>query len=232
MDEVFDFPVDVVPDAIQLWSFLPEFVQLSDSQNGFPLLLWLNGMCSQLQVIDNLCRDMGENPGWSIIMDVNRCPTYALPWLAQFVGTRFNSYQVQTDAQMRAAIANPAGWGRGTVAAIEAAALPLLNPGGYVRVDERTTDAYHFTVEAFGLPGYTYEQLDAKFPTYAQLDAAFATYNDFTQNVQGLIDALLTAKPAGLIMDISLVRNYEEIDAAYTPYHVLDESFPNYGSIA
>jgi hypothetical protein len=222
---------DVAPDTLVLWGFLPDFVKQGDEANGYPFLLWLNGICQQQQEIDDLARDDGPNPGWSILFDIDRCPDYALPWLAQFVGTRFNSSQI-TDAEQRAAIAfERYSWARGTTTYMMAAAAPYLTASGSILIDERTTDAYHFTVTVLGLLGYTYAELDSIYQPYNALDAAFASYNDFTQNQAGIIAALTAAKPAGLIMTVDFVRDYNQIDAIYTPYTVLDSSFATYGEM-
>lgn len=221
---------NVSPDTLTLWSTLPQFVQDSDAANGYTFLLWLDGMGSQQQVIDNLCRDEGVNPGWSILMDIERCPTYALPWLAQFLGGRFTSLQT-TDAQMRETILLGCGLRRGTIGHMEWVGLSFLNPGGSVVVNERTTDPYHFTVEVFGMPGYNYSQLDAAFANYNAIAAAHSDYDGFTQNIEGLTQALLSTKPAGLIMNISFVRDYNQIDAAYATYNILDAAFLTYGDI-
>ena len=80
--------------------------------------------------------DQGQNPGWSILLDVTRCPTADLPWLAQFVGVRFSSLQT-TDAQMRAAITGEQGFQRGTVPVLIAAAATFLTTTSGVVVTER-----------------------------------------------------------------------------------------------
>lgn len=60
-------------------------------------------------------------PGWSIILDVNRCPDEYLPWLAQFVGAK--PILGETAAAYRIRIASAWTWKRGTLDGVNQAAL-------------------------------------------------------------------------------------------------------------
>ena len=230
---------NVSQDALTLWGFLPQFVQEQDANNSYTFLVWLDGIGTQLQVIDDLSRDepagfdadnpYSTEPGWGELLDVDECPDYALPWLAQFVGTRFTSVQV-TPTQRREAIRTPAGWGRGTVQSFELAARPFIGPNGTIYIIERTPDPYSFTLVLYGLPGYNYSQLDSLFTPYNTLDSTFAIYDDFTQPIAELEAALANAKPAGLIMTLVFSRDYDQIDALYTPYGTPTDLIP--GSLA
>lgn len=196
----------VSADTQTLWNALPQFVQDQDTANGWPFLSWLEGPGSILQTIDDLARDddLG-NPGWSSLLDVTRCPTYALPWLAQFVGVRFSSSQL-TDAQQRAAITAEQGFQRGTVAAIEAAGNALLSSGS-VMVLERTPDPYSLTVEVptSGLTGGTWGALVAEFATWTTVISDFSTWADVSEQSAAIEAAILAAIPAGLVTTITFV---------------------------
>jgi hypothetical protein len=217
-------------DALRLWQATGP-IATWDEQNGSPLLAWLAGPGTVLQVLDDLCRDTPTGPGWSQVLDVTRCPTYALPWLGQFVGVRLPP--TLADAAMRAAITAELGFGRGTVAALHTAAKPYLKPGGDIIVIERTPDAYSLTVQVDpgDLIGLTYAELAARYPTYDDVAAAFATYDDFTSSEDQLIAALHAAKPAGLRLTLVVVERDVIDGGAPSPaepdiYDARDISFP------
>jgi len=71
--------------------------------------------------------DYPDAPGWSQVVDINRCPEYALPWLAQFVGAavpvenNLNRQQIVQQIQQRA------GFNRATPAAIVAELVAITN---------------------------------------------------------------------------------------------------------
>lgn len=196
---------NVAADTWTLWGSLPPFVQDADAANGYLFLLWLDGMGSQLQTLDDLCRDQGQVPGWSILLDVSRCPTYALPYLGQFIGVRFSGNP--TDAQMRATLLNPPGWNRGTVSSLATAAAPYLLPGYSIEVLERTPDPYSVTINvpSDGVVGYTYAEIDALYTPYSTLDDEFATYADWTTNTTAMTAALLGALPAGIVGTVNYI---------------------------
>ena len=200
-------PSTCSPDTLRLWGVLPQFAQDSDAANGYPFLTWLEGPCSLLQTVDDMARDQGSNPGWSVLLDITRCPTAYLPWLAQFVGVRFSTLQT-TDAQMRAAITTEQGFQRGTVAALIAATAPFMTSTAGVVVTERYGgDPYAVLVT---LPGAdvigTYEFTDAKYATYTAADAAYATYSaaDLSAGTPQIEAALQAALPAGLKLTVTI----------------------------
>jgi hypothetical protein len=109
-----------------LYHSVPQFIQDNDATNGYPLLGWISSFALLLTDLDVLMRDNYGNvtaPGWSQILDVNRCPDYALPWLGQLLGVRLQYNPNQTNAQMvaswKSAIQGHAGFQRGTVASIK-----------------------------------------------------------------------------------------------------------------
>lgn len=206
-------PETCAADTLQLWSYLPQFVQDADATNGYQFLTWLDGMGKQQQLVDDLCRDNQNFPGWSIIMDVSRCPTYALPWLGQFLGVRFNPLQIVSDAAMRAAISAQGNFGRGTVAAIKAAGAQFLGPGGYINVIERVPDPYSLTIQMVGtLIALTYRDLLADYGIYSNIIPgnppypALPTYQDFPgRNTSIVTGVMQSAIPAGLIATIDFI---------------------------
>lgn len=145
------------------------------------LLQWLSGTAEMAQSLDSLTtdgydRDGNPSTGWSQVLDIDRCPTSWLPWLAQFVGVILDP--TQRDDQMRYAIENPQGWSRGTPAAILATINQYLAPGYTAVLFERDSSPYHLTIE-IPTGGYvgstTCLQLSHEYPTCADLILEFAT---------------------------------------------------------
>jgi hypothetical protein len=163
------------------------------------LLAWLDGPGQILQVLDTLVREQPGIPGWGTVLDVDLCPDYALPWLAQFVGVRFDSL-TDTAAAQRAAIRAQGGFSRGTLNSLLAAAQKYLMATKTVTVAERTPRPYELTIGVLRseLVGMRYNELIGPYPTYNNLAAAFPTYAGFTAGAGDLAAALQAAKPAGL----------------------------------
>jgi|SRR6185437_4019624 len=204
-------PSTCAPDTLKLWGFLPPPLQITDEANNYTFLTWLDGIGQQQQIIDNLIRDQGANPGWSIVLDVTRCPTYALPWLAQFVGVRFTGPVLGNDSLMRNAIVAKNGFNRGTPGSIVAAVTPFLDPAtGFVNVIENYPDPYSLTVQIFGdLGAMDYAELAKAYPWYTSaggspnLSSSFPTYGNFPANNQALVTAIVQAAvPAGLVCTV------------------------------
>lgn len=198
-------PGSCAADTLELWSFLPDFVQVADEAGGYQFLSWLDGTGQQQQIIDNLCRDQNGFVGWSILMDVSRCPAYALPWLAQFVGVRFSSAQLTNVDSMRSAIVAKGNFGRGTPQSIANSLIPYLGPNSYVNIIERYPDAYSFTVQVRGALGsLTYAELAKADPTYPDVAAEYPFYDDFPEQDQAVVTAAVqSSTPAGLVLTVA-----------------------------
>jgi hypothetical protein len=68
-------------------------------------------------------------PGWSQIVDIDRCPEYALPWLAQFVGAAIPQNNTLTYEQTIQKIKSRSGFQRSTPASIQAEMAAAINSG-------------------------------------------------------------------------------------------------------
>ena len=219
-------PETASPDTLTLWNYLPQFAkdidasvkgvdQIGNPSGQYQFLSWLEGAisggslnntsASGLQELDNLCRDSEYGVGWSSVMDVSRCPTYALPWLAQFVGVRFSSTTIGDDSAMRLAILAESSFNRGTPAAIANAVAPYLGPGGFVQIIERYPTPYSFLVKIYGALGaLTYGELAKKEGTYQAVATAYATYAamDGSQSEATATSAVQNAVPGGLVVTV------------------------------
>jgi len=66
-------------------------------------------------------------PGWSQILDINRCPSYALPWLGQFVGVNLSKTPNLSYEQSVQKILSRPGFSRGTVSALQSSLAAFIN---------------------------------------------------------------------------------------------------------
>ena len=111
----------VQSDTTHLYQSIPDYIQDWDSDNGYQLLLWLDGICTMLQTTDDWSRDDLTNDlvGWAKLFDYSlyynptsmetvRQALAVLPWFAQFTGTRLSQIpqivipETYTDAQAAA----------------------------------------------------------------------------------------------------------------------------------
>jgi hypothetical protein len=168
----------------------------ADPALGWPLLVLVGAIGQMFQRVQDLARDDADgNPGWSVILDIDRAPTEGLPWLGQFLGVR--PTVGLTDAQQRAAIRGPAGFARGTPAAMVAAAQATLVGGKQVVLIERdasTADPpYNLTVQ---------------------------TYVTETPSSAKTLAALISQKPAGLKLNYSTIggQTYQQTFTGHATY--------------
>lgn len=153
---------------LQLEAFQP---YLADDDGS--LVTFLTALTLGYEVVDQVVRDTDDGPGWSILLDVERAPAWALRWLGQFTGTRIAPGS--PEAASRQAIRTPAGWRRGTPQAIIDAVRPTLTGTQTVLILERDTDEYALTV---------------------------ATYTTETPDTAATTAAALSQKPGGLQMTV------------------------------
>lgn len=134
------------------------------------LLFWLDSFMAQLQEIDDLVRDSDTHVGWGTLLDVDVAPEWALPWLAQFVGV--TPIYGLDEASQRLRIKEAAGWSRGSVSAVKAAAGQFLTGTRRVELYERDGSPWRFRIR---------------------------TYASETPDAQAVKDAVTALKPAGLV---------------------------------
>jgi hypothetical protein len=182
-----------------------------DESLGWPLLAFVNTMGEMFQPAADLCED-GPNgePGWSVVLDINRVADEGLDYLAQFLGLHF---YIGIDAPTkRQQIRDHVSWQRGTVDSILAAVRLYLTGTKTVQLSERDTSAYHFNVTIW----------QAEAP--ADTTALVAYVNKF-------------AKPGGLWWTLTVNTGtpppltYKDIyDPGWT-YKFIYDTFETYGDI-
>jgi hypothetical protein len=115
-----------------------------DEALGWPLLHFVAAKIGPLEDIAEWTSDTDAGPGYSILLDIDRCPAIALPWLAQFKGVEIPPGL--TEDEQRAWVRSAEGQHRGTVDALKRAGQRHLTGTKSVRVLERVGgNAYDIT---------------------------------------------------------------------------------------
>ena len=145
-------------------------------------------------------------PPWGPLFDVETCPAWALPWLAQAVGAVLPEGTSEEDS--RAAIKDVAGQAAGTTASMYGAMLPTLtgdNPTVYFR--ERDGSPYRLEV---------------------------VTRTSETPDPAATLAALLRFKPGGIVLAFRQVAgwDYQAMVAAGGTYATLATTYTTYQRLA
>jgi hypothetical protein len=181
-----------------------------DAANGYAHAQLCEGIGRMLAQVAEVFDPEGDVPPLAPILDVELCPEWALPWLAQLVGVRIPAGA--TDEQARTLISDVAGFRRGTPAAITAAAALFLTGTKRVYFNERVrNDAYLLGVVT----------LASETPDPALVERA-----------------ILAQKPGGLVLSYSSivgqtyravlteVDSYREVRSTWTSYRDLRDHLP------
>lgn len=167
-----------------------------------PLRLFTIALGTMFEPLTDWVSDTPEGePGWSLLMDINRAPNSVLPWLAQLVGVQVDASL--DDVSQRQQIRTTAGFRRGSVGSMVEAAKPFLTGSQTVLVTERDGDAYTVTV---------------------------ATFDTETPDPDLVATALLSQKPGGLILNyvVQLSWTYANIPSSYATYALADAAYTTY----
>jgi hypothetical protein len=123
-----------------------------DEANDWQLLHFVSALAKPHQLVEDLGRDTEDgHPGWSLLLDLERCPAWALEWLAQFVGVRLlprEGFETEEtwDAAMRDRMRRADGRNRGSPDAVRAAAQRYLTGAKTLFFMERFGGAYRLGV--------------------------------------------------------------------------------------
>ena len=185
-----------------------------DASYNWPLLAFIDAIGGMFQTGADLVED-GPNgePGWSIIVDIDRIPDAGLPYLAQFIGSDF--YSGITAAQQRQQIRDHISWQRGTPSSIISAIRLFLTGTQTVQLNERDTSAYHFAVTIWA----------AEAPADTSATSPLVTYVN------------VFAKPAGLQWTLTVnpgtppALTYSQIYTDAWVYQYIYTNFQTYADI-
>ena len=153
---VDDAPPELLPDtyAARLYYMLTPLAR-ADPDNAWSLLIYMNATGVMFQLVEDLVRDTPDGPGWSILLDLDRCIPEALPWLGQLVGVRLPAGMNEADQRER--IAQTDGFKRGTRSALIGALQATLTGTKTVIMRERDHDPADTPNYAYYLSVYTYD---------------------------------------------------------------------------
>lgn len=188
----------VTATAEEAYEGLGPWTELEEAMD-WHLLKFVDAVTRNLDVLNTLVRDTDERMGWSLLLDADNAPVEYLPHMGQFVGVPVELGL--SEADQRRQVKETKGFRRGRPDSMRAAAQLYLTGTKTVIIDERDTSPYHLTVRTF----------TAETPDAAKVEAA-----------------LLSEKPAGLVMDYVLSDGltWDEIAASSLTYDELTELFP------
>ena len=205
-------PAELTPEAFaeRLYDALEPLARYDD-ENGWSLLILVNAIGTMFELVEELVRDTAAGPGWSLLMDVNRCPELALPWLGQFVGVRV--LHGSSAEEMRARIISTDGFRRGTRAAMVGAAKATLTGPRTVVLRERDHDP-------------------ADTPDYAYYLTAI-TYVADTPDAAATELALLSQKPAGIVLEHRVVvgQDWQAVRTNNATWQVVENTYPTWATV-
>lgn len=119
--------------------------QLGDEAAGWLLLALCEALSRTLVRPNELLRHDDTGTGWRRLLDADRAPAWALPFLAQWVGVAPLPRGL-TEQQTRDLIRDAPGLRRGTPAAIVTTARRYLTGHQTVLLRERDGDPYFLTI--------------------------------------------------------------------------------------
>lgn len=187
------------------YSRLGPAITADDESTDWTLLKFVDAIVTVLLGdVDTIVSDTDEHQGWEAVFNVEDAPEFALDYLAQFVGVKIE--QQMTAAQKRLAISTPAGFARGTIAAMRAAAQAWLTGDKTVNFTERDGGAYLLTVE---------------------------TYIGETPNADAVEAALIKAKPAGILLTYAAVvgLTYADLESSHADYAAVEAAYSTYDEL-
>lgn len=180
-----------------------------DAENGYALANYCAALAAMLDQVTNLVRDPDAGstgtPGWAKLFDIDNVDPVWLPWLAQFVGVDLT--YVSDTTSRRALIKAPVGYQRGTVAAMKQAAKVTLTGTQTVLINERAgSDPWKMTA---------------------------STYTSETPNPTRTLNALLSMKPAGVILTYTTVTGgtYAQLATSHATYSAMEAPHTTYSDI-
>lgn len=174
-----------------------------------PLGDYLGGLSLPFELVETWASDTDTHIGWSLLLDVDRCPVEALPWLAQMIGMTLDTSL--SEANQRQQISQAGNWKRGTLPAMQAAPAPYLTGSKAVIVRER------------------YDGSGNDAPYYMEV----ITFDAETPNPTLVEAAVRKQKAAGIILTyVHLAgEDYQTVKDENATYGVLKSNYLTYGGV-
>lgn len=193
----------------ELYSSLVPAMTYDDEAQDWALLWFCGAMGVTMQSVWELVQADDTYDGWLRMLDPDSSPVFALGYLGQFAGVELQPSW--TEAEQREAIRHPAGFQRGTPAAMILAIQRTLTGSKDVLLTERySSSAYKIN---------------------------FETLADQTPDTAATIAAAVAAKPGGLLLYYNGVliphtggagggstgeRDYADVDSDHASYTTLE----------
>lgn len=176
-----------------------------DANQDWALLKYCGAMAKALDTVNKYASDDGDYPGWSILLDADRCPEEALPYLAQFVGVTPLAGLSVADQRIR--IKSSDGMKRGTLTSLVAAIQATLTGAKTVFIGERNGSAYRLGV---------------------------GTYPSETPDPAATLAAIIAQKPAGIVLDYAVAAavTYTLVRVKYSDYDDVKATFLTYNGLS
>jgi len=186
-------------------------MQFAEVEHDYALAKYVASVGTGFQINEDLGRDQGTIPGWASVMSAELCPSYALGWLAQFVGVRIDSNL--SDADQRDRIKHAGGWSRGTVAAMRGAIDPYLTGTKNFAFRER----------------FDYNNPNVDSPYNIEV----VTQTAQTPNPTAAQAALIAAKPAGLVLHYVTMagQDYLSLKTTSATYQIAKDKYADYNAM-
>jgi hypothetical protein len=196
--------------ALEMYPSIPGPWRVGDEARGWATLHLCQAIGLQQQVVHDIAIDTEDgHVAWSVLLNVERCPDWALPWLAQFRGVRIPRWVTDVEAQ-RDWIRDVDGQRRGRPASLAAAVASTLTGAKTVVVRER----YHNGVD----------------PTAAWITVRTRTSE--TPDAARTAAVAEEAKLGGLLLDYSAVAgaDYQQHTDQYATYALRSAAFATYAA--
>lgn len=186
--------------------------QIVERLRTIDLVTYVEGLAVPFQLVEDWASDTDDGEtGWSLLVDVDRCPVEALPWLGQFVGVKVDTSL--TEADQRQQIHDLANLRRGTIGALTSAPAPYLTGSKTVIFRERY-DTANTLVDS---PGHL----------------TVITYTSETPDSAKVLAALLAQKPAGLILhyNVNAGQDFQQLKDNYATFQDVKDAYPTFEGV-
>jgi hypothetical protein len=125
------FPLEIEGERILIpagtYNWEATEVTFTNVQRGWDLTVPAEHLASSGATGELDIQHYFQAPGWSQVLDINRCPSYALPWLGQFVGVDLTKTPNLTYEQSVQKILSRPGFSRGTSPALQNSLAAFIN---------------------------------------------------------------------------------------------------------